>query len=382
MAQQHLNFGTAPAGTDGDTLRTALGKVEANTTELYTNVANNAAAIASNTSQLTITQALKNKLINGNFDFWWRGTNFAPAANETKTADRWKVQQAGTTINVSQQAFVFGQTSVPNNPKYFARCATTTSAGAGNFALFAQVIENVTTCAGQQVTISFWAKADANRNVGIELGQSFGSGGAPSAFTSTPVGAAALTPLWQKFVFTITVPSVAGKVVGTSGTDGLLLYFWLDAGSSFAARASNIGQQSGTFDIAQVQLEVGATASAFDLRHPSVELAFCKRFSQPIYGTGMIGIALSSTNIYFTAQLKVPMRASPSITLLKTSFAAGSYEICCGNWLTNSAASLSAPAANTEGFDLQLAGFSGLVTNTMAVMNLPFVPVFALDAEL
>jgi hypothetical protein len=38
MAQQHINTGTPPSGTDGDTNRTAWGKAEANFNELYTNV--------------------------------------------------------------------------------------------------------------------------------------------------------------------------------------------------------------------------------------------------------------------------------------------------------------------------------------------------------
>jgi len=36
MAQQHINLGTSPSDGTGDGLRTALGKVEANFTELYT----------------------------------------------------------------------------------------------------------------------------------------------------------------------------------------------------------------------------------------------------------------------------------------------------------------------------------------------------------
>jgi hypothetical protein len=41
-------------------------------------------------------------------------------------------------------------------------------------------IEDVRTFAGQQVTISFWAKADATKNIAVELVQGFGSGGSPS----------------------------------------------------------------------------------------------------------------------------------------------------------------------------------------------------------
>ena len=40
MAQQHINLGTPPAGTDGDTVRASFSKSEANFNELYAQVAN------------------------------------------------------------------------------------------------------------------------------------------------------------------------------------------------------------------------------------------------------------------------------------------------------------------------------------------------------
>jgi hypothetical protein len=315
MGQQHINFGTAPAGTDGDTVRTALGKVEANTTELYSSVAANGAAIGANATALGVLQGFKNKLINGNFDRWQRGTSFSPAPNETRCCDRWKVQQTGTAVNVSQQTFTVGQTDVPNNPMYFARCVTTSSAGANNFCVFTQFIESVYSLANKTITISFWAKADASRNIAIEIAQIFAS----SPLTSIPVGIAALTTSWKQFTFTIAIPSIAGKTIGTSGLDALAFYFWLDAGSNFAARASNVGQQSGTFDFAQVQIEEGAYATAFDKRPVSLETVLCYRYCYVMNLLGgnafSSGAQYSSTGALATICTPVPLRAQPTMTI-------------------------------------------------------------------
>ena len=81
-----------------------------------------------------------------------------------------------------------------------------------------QHIENVTKLAGKTVTLSFWAKADATKNIAIEFGQKFGTGGSPSA-ELLGIGSqlVALTTIWQKKTITVTLPSIVGKTLGTDG---------------------------------------------------------------------------------------------------------------------------------------------------------------------
>jgi hypothetical protein len=83
---------------------------------------------------------------------------------------------------------------------------------------------------------------------------------------------------WQKVTVTATVPSISGKTLGTNGDSYLALTFWFDAGSDFNARTDSLGQQSGTFEIAQVQLEPGAVATPFEQRPIGTELALCQRY--------------------------------------------------------------------------------------------------------
>jgi hypothetical protein len=110
----------------------------------------------------------RNRIINGNFDFWQRGTSFT---GDEYGADRWGHARVGTTHTATRQAFTLGQTAVPGEPTYFCRTVVVTSSGASNYAILVQRIEDVRTFAGQQVTVSFWAKVDSTKNIAVELVQ-------------------------------------------------------------------------------------------------------------------------------------------------------------------------------------------------------------------
>ena len=245
--------------------------------------------------------AFRNKIINGNFDIWQRGTSLASGTGGRYLADRFTNGSAGTTCTAAQSTFALGQTGVPNEPDYYISTAVTSVAGASNNATLHQHVESVKSCAGNTVTLSFYAKSNASRNIAVELYQNFGTGGTPSTSVSIPAGLVALTTSWQKFTVTVNVPSISGKTLGTDGNDSLVAYFWFDAGSSNSSRASSLGQQSGTFDIAQVQLEEGSVATPFELRPIGTELALCQRYYEKSYdlntvpGTpASIGLVLSS----------------------------------------------------------------------------------------
>lgn len=255
----------------------------------------------------------KNKIINGNFDIWQRSTS--NTNNGYYAADRWASWNSGTTKTVSRQSFTVGQTDVPGEPKYYYRHVVTSSAGAGNYCVTSHYLEGVRSLAGQVATLSFWAKADSSKNIGVEIRQYFGSGGSPSSAVSTPLGLTGLTSSWQKFAITFTLPSISGKTIGSNDDDDVELAFWFDAGSTNATRASSVGQQSGTFDMAKVQLELGPVATEFDDRHISQEFLLCQRYYQEIENTAGAGYA-SGSGQGFPNDIRFAtiMRAAPSIT--------------------------------------------------------------------
>jgi hypothetical protein len=280
----------------------------------------NAATVTANSALSTVSGLSGvnlNRIINGNFDIWQRGTSFTGIGYG---ADRWVNQRSGTTATQTRQPFTVGQTAVPNEPTYFCRTVVSSVAGASNYAALSQRIEDVRTFAGQQITISFWAKVDATKNISVELEQSFGTGGSPSANVNTiGVTKVSIGTSWQKVTVTITLPSISGKTLGTTSDSLLQLNIWFEAGSTYNARTSTLGQQSGTFDIAQVQVESGAAATPFEQRPIGTELALCERYfhTGSFYGwnytTGASNQRVAS--VYFPSQ----MRAYPSVVFLSAS---------------------------------------------------------------
>jgi hypothetical protein len=213
---------------------------------------------------------MRNAIINGNFDIWQRGTSFASPTNANYTADRWKVQfnNTGATRTLSRQSFALGQTDVPGEPTYFMRFDQSVAGSGGTFTQLDQYIESVRTFAGQQVTISFWAKAAASTTMpSVALQQLFGSGGSPSSLNQTTAGSSlALTTTWQKFSYQVTLPSISGKTLGTDNNDALIVVFFMPLNATF------------TIDIAQVQVEPGPVATPFERRPIGTELALCQRY--------------------------------------------------------------------------------------------------------
>ena len=155
----------------------------------------------------------------------------------------------------TRQAFTLGQTDVPDNPEYYLRAVTTTDSSADAGTILSQRIEDVRTFAGQTITVSFYAKADAVKNINIELRQDFGTGGSPSSQIAATTQKFALSTTWTKYTKTFSVASISGKTLGTNGNDYLRLAFWLDAGSDYNSRTNTLGNQAGTFEFAQVQVE-------------------------------------------------------------------------------------------------------------------------------
>ncbi|NBU34074.1 hypothetical protein EBS40_05600 [bacterium] len=260
--------------------------------------------------------AFKNKIINGNFDIWQRAVSHSTAGYGSD--DRWNLTFVGSSATNSRQTFTLGQTDVPNNPQYFKRIVATSVAGSGNLVANQQRIEGVRTFSGQTVTLSFWAKADASKNMAVEFSQSFGTGGSPSSsITGIGVTTCSLTTSWKKFTITTTIPSISGKTLGTNNNDFIEIIFWFDAGSSFNSRTNSLGQQSGTFDIAQVQLEEGTISTPFENRPVGIELQLCQRYYQQAVGQGGTlariynngaSSGLVSLNVFF----KQTMRSIPS----------------------------------------------------------------------
>ncbi|MCI4437248.1 MAG: carbohydrate binding domain-containing protein [Ignisphaera sp.] len=307
---------------------------------------------------LTDKLGRRNYLINGNFDKWDYATSQTSSAYGSD--NRWGNWNNGSTKTHSQQACGDTERAL-FNAMYFSRTVVSSSAGSSNACAKYQPIENVNLLAGKTVTLSFWAKADANKNIAIEFGQVFGSGGSPSP-SVTGIGSqlVALTTTWQKKTITVTLPSIVGKTLGTDGVHTTFTYivFWFDAGSNFATRAANLGQQSGTFDIAQVKLEDSSVAT--NGWHPydgefGGEIQSCARYYQRNFINGCVVQPYSSSYVSFRFRTQVPMRISATPNQISgTSLSSCLEQIGNGN-VNATGISILAPKTNSA-FQVDFSG--------------------------
>ena len=218
----------------------------------------------------------KNKLINSDFRVTQRGSVFSIPDNNTPnviyTLDGWSCSNRGVIATVQQDL----QTPGAMASRYGLR--TNISNGGGgpeNYITIMQKIEDCTTVQGE-FTLSFKAKASKAMSIGIELTRSYGAGGSSTdmALVTEKID---LTTSFEQYTVTGTMPSLSGKTFG-SDTGSIGLLFWMSAGTDYNSRASNIGLQTGTVDIADVQLEPGSVATPFEHRPIAMELAMCQRY--------------------------------------------------------------------------------------------------------
>lgn len=265
-----------------------------------------------------ILAGFRNKIINGDFVVWQRGQG--PHTNFGYTADRWACyKNAGAeAASVDRQLFVIGHVEVPGSPAGYLRANVTNGGPAANgFISIGQQIEEVRTLSGQKATLTFYARANAPREVAIELSQVFGSGGSPRL--NILVGKAQLTTTWKKYSYVIDVPSLAGKTVGSNACVGIA--FVLSAGTDFSSRFDNLGIQTGTFDFSRVSLVEGdasAEADPFSPRHAQQELSLCQRYFSRIEGNNQWIAGLTApaagAKAFFALNTPVAMRVTPTVS--------------------------------------------------------------------
>jgi hypothetical protein len=266
----------------------------------------------------------ENRIINGAFDFWQRGTSFTASAYG---ADRWLNNNQGGTVTQSRQTHNLGVKLGSNNAGFYLRQTVSGQSAVNHFAVTRQFIESVRSYAGETITVLGWARrSSGSGNMVVEGGQSFGTGGSPSANVSaispTTIN---LTADWEPFAAVLVVPAVEGKTTGTDGNSLLQINIWTSAGSDFNARTNSLGIQTIGVDLWGIHIKRGThTAAATDFyKAPELgpELLRCQRY----YQTGrlfMQGLTQAGTNLGASTALAVVMRATPTGSLTTFSSAA------------------------------------------------------------
>ena len=215
----------------------------------------------------------KNAIINGNFDFWHRGTSFAAAgaaSTSTYTADRWN-SGASNNITISRVA------ASTEGSTYALRLQKNSTTTAGGDAFICHTIEsnNVILLAGKTVTLSFNVRSGANFSgaavycvprfgTGLDEGSLAGYNGQWTG-TNQSIHTVIPTATMTRYEKTFTVPP---------GTKELMLLMGVQ---SFPGTAAGVNDW---VEFEKVQLEIGSVATPFSRAGGNIqgELAACQRY--------------------------------------------------------------------------------------------------------
>ncbi len=272
----------------------------------------------------------RNYITDGRFFFWYEGTNQTSSGYGSDTM--WQNRNDGSTKTHTQETLTIGvDLPAVDNPtaEFYSRTVVNSVAGASNNVVKLQLIESVRTLAGKKANISLYAKADSTKNISIEFEQNFGTGGSPSASVdSIGTNKFQITASWVRYDFTVDIPSIVGKTLGTNDDDSLNFLIWFDAGSTFDSRTDSLGQQSGTFDIACVQLEEGESDTKFEELSPEEAQSAVERYVKnrlfrwrgrlPTTGTSRFQRTMETTENMRTKQPTVTSSVSEALGSFET----------------------------------------------------------------
>lgn len=283
----------------------------------------------------------KNKIINGGFRIWQRGTSIGPITSGSSnpyTSDRWRASIAGTaSVTVTQQTASsdFGQGRIG---AFTARITSNAAAtpGISDRNRFSQAIEGqnlinlaLGTLWGGSFTLSFWVKASITGVYSV----AFLNGGSPSYrayvanFTIASAGA------WEFKQIVVPIDSSGIVNWARDNSIGMNVVFDLGSGSNYEGAVNTwlstettrtvgsvrmVGTNASTFEVGQVQLEFGTQPTPFEDRPIQNELAMCQRYYERVGETvscpSFDGYDATGRNRLFYVPWKVTKRTAPTVT--------------------------------------------------------------------
>ena len=245
----------------------------------------------------------KNKVINGAFQVWQRGTSSSSLGNYY-TADRWYQGAWSGTGTWAQET-----TTVPTGSRYAIKF--TASATAQPYLFQAIETNNAIAFAGKSVTFSAQFAASTSVGMTMQIGYSTSvDNGIAGTYTDiTPTSGGTVTPTSTTYVTgsgVYAIPSTAKTLrIGFQTTSTIA--------NTVVIYATN------------AQVEVGSTATPFQTASGTIggELALCQRylpaFTTAAAGTIVGGYAYAANSAIYCLPLPVNARVAPTgITLTGT----------------------------------------------------------------
>jgi len=183
------------------------------------------------------------------------------------------------------------------------------------------------------VTLSFWVRSSVTGTFSGAIRNAAADRSYPFSYTINAANT------WEKEI--ITIPGDQSGTWGVGTGIGLNVIWTLGAGTSrlgpanawaganyqgVTGQTNLIATNGATWYLTGVQLEAGSTATSYDYRHTSVELAMCQRYYQNSYAVGVAaGTATNGVQTSWAASntssiagialtLSVAMRANPTLS--------------------------------------------------------------------
>jgi hypothetical protein len=323
----------------------------------------------------------KNKIINGDFRINQR--NFTSnTATGTFNFDRFKQVNSGGTTTLTPQTFTVGTAPVSGYEAInFLQILTASQSGVNDYAGFNQPIEDVRAFAGQTVTLSFWAKASTGTpTIGVTMYQDFGTGGSSGVATSPATQT--ITTSWARYSFTVAVPSISGKTIGTGSN--LAPHIFTSVGTGISASGfPAVGIQNITAQFWGVQVEAGSVATPFTTATGTLqgELALCQRYyyrknSEVNGGIWGMGQCYTTTQATVYSAHPVTMRAIPSIAHNGSAIA-----LANGNRINTSVFVNSASTTASFGADITVGSASLVAGNATTFQGASNLTTYYIEAN-
>ena len=253
-------------------------------------------------NQLKMQGGRKNLLINGDFAINQRAQSQYPDTLGNYCLDRWMKWQGGYVMQVFNTS----------NMMHAARLVKTASSS--SFYALTQPIENgMLIINGKPLVISFWIRSNRTGTLGVVLrdmskSYSFRSAGYQIDKANT----------WEKKEI------VFDPYITPSDSNHLIVY-------PIESISNLLTNDNDNIEITAVQLEIGETATEFEIVHPGTELALCQRYycksyrysEKPGMADTYNGRIIHHNSMQMTSggyyiggsQYPVQMRAAPTVTL-------------------------------------------------------------------
>lgn len=305
--------------------------------------------IQNNSYADTAVHGRRNLIINGAMNVWQRATAATTVTNGTyQTVDRFKFWESTAGSYTVERS-----TTVPSGQGfgYSAKLTVTgtdTSMDAADYAQFAQCIEAQDlqqlawgTASAKTLTLSFWVRSSKTGTYTITV-QKFDN----TTYTLNVEYSISAADTWEFKEIEITPDAnikAAGGAFDNDNGLGIRLFWNLAFGSDYYAPTNNTWStnsahfgtsnqvnwlnETNTFYITGVQLEVGSQATPFEHRSFGEELALCQRYYSTSYNYGVSAGTASATQgcIYKTMDattsygsenfsFPVKMRTNPTVT--------------------------------------------------------------------